>query len=74
VQSRNCLVLVNRIAHPQKLADVFQSPSFVDWLYERAALTTDQEPEMFQPVAFDSIGPVPQDTAEPRQDAMLFNL
>ena len=24
--------------------------SFVDWLYERTALTTDQEPEMFRPI------------------------
>ena len=32
--------------------------SFVDWLYERTALTTDQEPEMFQPVPLDSAGPV----------------
>ena len=26
---------------------------FVDWLYERTALTPDQEPEMFTPVPLD---------------------
>jgi 3-hydroxybenzoate 6-monooxygenase len=30
--------------------------SFVDWLYERTALTVDQEPEMFQPIPLDSAG------------------
>jgi salicylate hydroxylase len=29
--------------------------SFVDWLYERTALTTDEEPAMFQPIPLDSI-------------------
>lgn len=28
--------------------------SFVDWLYERTALTTDEEPEMFRPIPIDS--------------------
>ena len=27
--------------------------SFVDWLYERTALTTDEEPEMFRPIPLD---------------------
>jgi salicylate hydroxylase len=27
---------------------------FVDWLYERTALTPDEEPEMFTPVPLDS--------------------
>jgi 2-polyprenyl-6-methoxyphenol hydroxylase-like FAD-dependent oxidoreductase len=31
--------------------------SFVDWLYERTALTTDQEPEMFRPIPLDWAGP-----------------
>ena len=34
--------------------------SFVDWLYERTALTADEEPEMFRPVPLDSTGPVGQ--------------
>jgi salicylate hydroxylase len=29
--------------------------SFVDWLYERTALTPDQEPEMFRPIPLDSV-------------------
>jgi salicylate hydroxylase len=39
--------------------------TFVDWLYERTALTADQEPEMFQPVPLDSAGRVaePEGTA-----------
>ena len=28
---------------------------FVDWLYERTALTPDQEPEMFRPIPLDSV-------------------
>jgi 2-polyprenyl-6-methoxyphenol hydroxylase-like FAD-dependent oxidoreductase len=30
--------------------------SFVDWLYERTALTADEEPEMFHPIPLDSAG------------------
>jgi 2-polyprenyl-6-methoxyphenol hydroxylase-like FAD-dependent oxidoreductase len=36
--------------------------SFVDWLYERTALTPDQEPEMFRPIPLDS---VPLEAARP---------
>jgi salicylate hydroxylase len=31
---------------------------FVDWLYERTALTPEEEPEMFTPVPLDSVAPV----------------
>jgi 3-hydroxybenzoate 6-monooxygenase len=51
--------------------------SFVDWLYERTALTPDQEPEMFRPIPVDSVqlesaGP-PQDAAGPPHDAIIYS-
>ena len=35
---------------------------FVDWLYERTALTPDQEPEMFRTVPLDVPAPAPAPT------------